>query len=42
MARAKKGVYKLISLPNRVNGKKLPQVKIVDMNEEIRSSRGHF
>lgn len=42
MARAKKGVYKLLSLPNRVNGKKLPEVKIVDMNEEIKRSRGHF
>lgn len=42
MARAKKGVYKLLSLPNRVNGKKLPTVKIVDMNEEIKKSKGHF
>lgn len=42
MARAKKGVYKLLSLPNRVNGRKLPEVKIVDMNEEIKRSRGHF
>lgn len=42
MARASKGVYKLLSLPNRVNGKKLPTVRIIDMNEEIRKSRGHF
>ncbi len=42
MARAKKGVYKLLSLPNRVNGKKLPLVKIVDMNEEMKKIRGHF
>lgn len=42
MARASKGVYKLLSLPNRVNGKALPLVKIIDMNEKIRNSRGHF
>ena len=42
MARASKGVYKLLSLPNRVNGKALPLVKIIDMNEKIRNSQGHF
>ena len=42
MARAKKGVFKLLELPNRVNGKDLPIVKIIDMNNEIRTSRGHF
>lgn len=42
MARADKGVYKLLSLPNRVNGKKLPVVRIIDMNEEIKNSEGHF
>ena len=42
MARACKGVYKLLSLPNRVNGKKLPQVTIVDMNSEIKNTKGHF
>lgn len=42
MARAQKGVYKYLSLPNRVNGKKLPLVRIIDMNEEIKKSRGHF
>lgn len=42
MARAEKGVYKLLSLPKRVNGRKLPDVRIVDMNEEIKRSRGHF
>lgn len=42
MARAKKGVYKLLSLPNRVNGKELPFVNIVDMNKEIQNSKGHF
>ena len=42
MARAKKGVFKLLSLPNRVNGKSLPTVEIVDMNNEMKTSRGHF
>ena len=42
MARARKGVYKLLSLPNRVNGKKLPNVTIVDMNKEIKRTKGHF
>lgn len=42
MARAQKGVYKLLSLPNRVNGKSLPKVHLIDMNEGIRKSRGHF
>ncbi len=42
MARAKKGVYKLLSLPNRVNGRRLPDVEIVDMNQEMKKSKGHF
>ena len=42
MARAQKGVYKLLSLPNRVNGKSLPNVTIVDMNNEIKKTKGHF
>lgn len=42
MARANKGVYKLLSLLHRVNGKELPTVRIIDMNEKIRSSKGHF
>ena len=33
-ARAKKGVYKLLELKNRVNNKSLPKVEIVDMNNE--------
>lgn len=41
-ARAVKGVYKLLSLPNRVNGKSLPKIEIVDMNEEIKHNRGHI
>ena len=42
MARAKKGIYQLLSLENRVNGKSLPKVNIIDMNKGIRSSKGHF
>lgn len=42
MARAQKEIYKYLSLPNRVNGKKLPLVRIIDMNEELKKSRGHF
>lgn len=42
MARAQKGVYQYLSLPKRVNGKKLPVVRIIDMNEEIKKSEGHF
>lgn len=41
-ARAVKGVYKLLSLPNRVNGKSLPKIEIVDMNEEIKHNRVHI
>lgn len=36
-ARAKKGVYTLLSLPKRMNNQDLPQVDIVDMREELRS-----
>lgn len=42
MARAQKGVYKLLTLDKRVNGKSLPKVNIIDMNMGIRSSKGHF
>ena len=41
MARAKKGVFKLLELPNRVNGKSLPKVSIIDMNER-KKSKGYF
>ena len=41
-ARAVKKVYKLLNLPNRVNGKALPHIDIVDMNEEMKYSKGHF
>ena len=36
-ARAEKGVYELLSLPNRVNQQALPKVEIVDMREELNS-----
>lgn len=39
-AKVMKGVYKLVSLPNRVNDRKLPLVKIVDMNKEKKN--GYF
>ena len=42
MARASKGVYKLLNLPNRVNGHKLPLVNIVDMNKAMKKSHTHF
>ena len=42
MARALKGVYKLLELPNRVNGRKLPHVDIIDMNIASKKIRGYF
>ena len=42
MARALKGVYKLLELPNRVNGRKLPHVDIIDMNIASKKMRGYF
>ena len=41
-ARANKGVYHLLELPNRVNGHALPKVTIVDLGKEMRKSIGHF
>ncbi|KRG09947.1 primosomal protein N' [Staphylococcus sp. NAM3COL9] len=34
-ARADKGVYELLSLPNRVNQRALPEIEIVDMRAEL-------
>ena len=34
---AEKGIYSLYSLPNRYNRKPLPEVKIIDMKQELRS-----
>lgn len=39
-AKAIKGVYSLLNLPNRVNDRKLPSVKIIDMNKE--KKRGDY
>lgn len=41
-ARAEKGIYHLLKLLNRVNGKELPKVSIVDLNKEMKTSSGHF
>lgn len=37
-ARATKGVYKLLSLPKRINNQSLPEVRIIDMKEEIKTT----
>ena len=42
MARAQKGVYQLLTLKERVNGKKLPKVEIIDMNLEVRKNSSHL
>ena len=42
MARAEKNVYQLLKLPNRVNGRSLPFVKIVDLNESFKKMKGHL
>ena len=39
-ARAKKGVYKLLTLTNRAGGGKLPNVSIIDMKNEVK--KGNF
>ena len=41
-ARAKKNVYKLLTLPNRINGKKLPEVELIDMNIEVKKGNSYF
>ena len=41
-ARAEKGVYHLVKLLNRVNGRSLPKVTIVDLGKEMKNSLGHF
>ena len=42
MARAEKGVYQLLTLKNRVNGKVLPDVFVIDMNRESKNSSSHL
>lgn len=34
-ARAKKGIYKLLTLPKRMNNAKMPEVEIIDMRDEL-------
>ena len=34
MARSLKGVYKLLTLDNRIGSAKMPKIEIVDMKEE--------
>lgn len=41
-ARSKKNIYTLLELPERVNGKTLPKVEIIDMNEEIKKQYSYF
>lgn len=41
-ARAKKNVFKLLSMPKRVNGKKLPDIELIDMNEEVKKNNFHI
>lgn len=41
-ARAKKGVYELIELKERVNQRKLPEIQIIDMNKEMKKKIGSF
>ena len=41
MARAGK-IYDLLELPHRVNGKRLPKVEIIDMNQSLKTAKGHF
>lgn len=41
-ARSKKNIYHLLTLPNRINGKSLPNINVIDMNNEFKTSKGHF
>ncbi len=38
-AKALKGIYKLVSLPNRIGNRTLPNVEIIDMNQERKKGR---
>lgn len=40
-AKALKGIYTLVNLPNRVNARELPKVNIIDMNKEKKKG-DHF
>lgn len=41
-ARSQKGVYHLLKLLNRVNKHPLPNIELVDMNKNFKTSKGHF
>ena len=41
-ARSKKGIYELIELNERINGKVLPNIDIIDMNKELKSKKESF
>lgn len=41
-ARSKKNVYHLLEMKERVNKKALPKVEIIDMNSEMKKSKGHL
>ncbi|MHA3066311.1 primosomal protein N' [Lacticaseibacillus saniviri] len=41
-ARAQKGVYTLLSLPERINQQPLPDVHIIDMRQAVESIQGDF
>ncbi|KRN29651.1 primosomal protein N [Lactobacillus selangorensis] len=42
-ARAQKGVYQLLRLPERINGQPLPQVTLIDMKAALRKNKnGNF
>ena len=42
MARAKKGVYEYIEMPNRIGSSVLPDIKIIDMTEELKNRNTIF
>lgn len=41
-ARAKKNVYELLELPNRVLNRNMPEVIIADMNKELKKKNSYF
>lgn len=41
-ARCSKNVYKLLTLKERINGKKLPEVELIDMNQEVKKGNSYF
>lgn len=41
-ARAQKGIYHLLTLPNRINQKSLPSITIVDLKQSIKTGHHYF